>query len=132
MNTDQSPPPVLLWAIVSMMGHQQIAGMLDEYQIGGQSFIRVTVPETSKQPSFTRLLTSNAVYSIDFCDEQTARWKAENLDAAPIASWDANQMIRQNLERTGQVIIKRSLLPETAQDTSTPSSSQSGEEDDDF
>ena len=33
------------WAIVEIFGHQRIAGFLSEQTIGGQSFVRVDVPD---------------------------------------------------------------------------------------
>lgn len=36
------------WAIVEVMGHVTMAGRVTERAIGGQSFIRIDVPESGK------------------------------------------------------------------------------------
>ncbi len=100
------------YAIVSMMGHQQLAGLVDEYTIGGCSFLRITIPETTRQPSWSRLFKDNAVYSIDPCTEEVAKWKAESLNVAPMTIWDANGMLQKELEKNGKVVVRKSDLPE--------------------
>lgn len=100
------------WAIVSLMGHQQLAGFLDEYTMGGCSFLRLTVPETPKQPQWTRLFKDNSIYAIDPCTEAVAKWKAERLDIAPIAVWDATDMLKKELEKSGKVIVSKDQLPD--------------------
>lgn len=100
------------WAIVSLMGHQQLAGFLDEYTMGGCNFLRLTVPETPKQPQWTRLFKDNSIYSIDPCTEAVAKWKAERLNVAPVTVWDANDMLKKELENAGKVIISKDQLPE--------------------
>jgi hypothetical protein len=37
------------WCIVELFGHTKIAGKVSEAQIGGQSFIRVDVPQIEHQ-----------------------------------------------------------------------------------
>lgn len=100
------------WAIVSLMGHQQLAGFLDEYTMGGCNFLSLTVPETPKQPQWTRLFKDNSIYSIDPCTEEVAKWKAEQLEVAPITVWDASKMLKKELESSGKVIISKDQLPE--------------------
>jgi G3E family GTPase len=100
------------WAIVSLMGHQQLAGHLDEFVMGGCSFLRLTVPETAKQPAWTRLFKDNSIYSIDPCTEPVARYKAETLNIAPMTVWDANSMLEKQLEKANKVVVNKADLPE--------------------
>nr|WP_293837748.1 hypothetical protein [uncultured Arsenicibacter sp.] len=101
MNQSQNAnSPVMLWAIVELMGHQQISGQVSEYQLGG-NFLRIDVPETSRQGPFTRLVNpSTAVYAINPVTEQVARMKAEQLQAKPIDSWDIQLMQQKLLAQT--------------------------------
>jgi hypothetical protein len=100
------------WAIVSLMGHQQLAGHLDEYTMGGCSFLRLTIPETSRQPTWTRLFKDNSIYSIDPCTESVARYKAETLNIAPMTVWDANSMLEKQLSKEGKIVVSINSLPE--------------------
>lgn len=81
VNTDQT----IQWAIVELMGHQQIAG---RYQEAAGGLHRVDVPETDGGPDafrFTRLYSPAAIYSITFVDEQSARLAAKMLAPRPIS-----------------------------------------------
>jgi hypothetical protein len=42
------------WCIIGLFGHQKLAGLVTEKNIGGAAFLQVDVPETKHSPSFTR------------------------------------------------------------------------------
>jgi hypothetical protein len=73
------------WCIVELFGHQRIAGMVTEAQVGGCSFIRVDVPETRSQPAFTRFFGQGAIYSITPVSEEVARAAGEYLRERPVS-----------------------------------------------
>jgi len=75
------------WAIVELMGHQQIAGRASEATIAGGSFLRVDVPETEGAKTFTRFYGAGALYSITPVAEEIARSAAERLHCRPITVW---------------------------------------------
>lgn len=52
------------WAIVELFGHQVIAGRVTDQALGGETFIRVDVPQTQEKPAYTRLFGKGAIYSI--------------------------------------------------------------------
>lgn len=85
-------PALKLFAIVELFGHQKMAGTVTEQNIGGASFVRVDVPETEKQPAFTRLLNPSAIYAINPVTEDVMRLKVSQLHQAPIESWDITRM----------------------------------------
>lgn len=90
MNQTTTTP--ILWAIVELMGHQQIAGAVSEQQLGG-NFLRIDVPETTQQGAFSRLVNPNtAVYAINPVTEDVARLKAEQLQVKPLEPWDIQTM----------------------------------------
>lgn len=84
-----------LWCLVELFGHQKIAGRCTEQNIAGTNMLRVDVPETSKNPSFTRLFGSAAIYAINPIDEVSARAIAERLEVAPIIAWQADEAIQK-------------------------------------
>lgn len=84
------------WAIVELMGHQQIAGRVTEQSIGGAAFIRVDVPEQPPRakrqqwdsdepaiPAYTRLLSGGSIYAINPCTEDVAKLAADRMRTRP-------------------------------------------------
>lgn len=100
------------WAIVSLMGHQTLAGYVEEVSIGSSSFMRITIPETGTQPKWQKLFTDKAVYSIDIVDEQTATERASQINSAPVQPWSAISMVKKQLEGNGQLIVRKEDLPD--------------------
>lgn len=83
---------IKLFAIVELFGHQKMAGVVTEQQLGGASFVRVDVPETESSPAFTRLLNPSAIYAINPVSEDVMKLKVESLNAKPIEAWDFRKM----------------------------------------
>jgi len=87
-----------LWCVVELFGHSKIAGRCTEQNIAGTNMLRVDVPETESQPSFTRLLGSAAIYAINPVDEGTARHYAQKLSIKPIESWDISEFMKKHAQ----------------------------------
>lgn len=106
MNEQQAPQPTQQqWAIVELFGHSRIAGAVSEQSFGGSTFVRIDVPElhttsrefdrTSEQwvdkprsiQQHTRSFGSGAIYSINWCDEPTARAAAAAIRHEPISTY---------------------------------------------
>lgn len=85
-----------LWCIVELFGHQKIAGRCTEQNIAGTNMLRVDVPATKSQPSFTRLFGSAAIYAINPVDEETAKHYAEKLEVKPIESWNISEILKKH------------------------------------
>lgn len=73
--------------IVELFGHQRIAGKVSEESVGGQSFVRVDVPEIEGQQSFTKLYGANAVYAITPVSEETMLRAVKAFQAVPIEAY---------------------------------------------
>lgn len=87
------------WAIVELFGHQKLAGLVTEAQVGGCSFVRVDVPESGGDGfKFTRLLGNGAIYAINFVSEEIARAMATRIDAAPVYSYELPQLAHKSGE----------------------------------
>ncbi len=76
--------------IVELFGHQIIAGLVTEQQIGGQSFVRVDVPATDERPAFTKFYGSGAIYAITPTDEATCMAAVKGLQVKPIQEYKLN------------------------------------------
>lgn len=92
------------WAVVELMGHQQIAGRVTEQSIGGAAFIRVDVPEQPARPkreqwdsdqpiipAYTRFLSGGSIYAINPCTEDVAKLAAERMRTRPPLPFGMNQ-----------------------------------------
>lgn len=84
------------WCLVELFGHTKIAGKCTEQNIAGTNMLRVDVPATSTQPSFTRFFGSTAIYSLNPIDEKTAQFYANKLNIAPIIVWEISEFIKAN------------------------------------
>lgn len=77
------------WAIVEVMGHRRFAGLVGEKVIGGQSFVRIDVPECgSEKPAFTKLFGPSSIYCISPVSEQLARVAAARSYVPPVSEYD--------------------------------------------
>jgi hypothetical protein len=83
------------WCIVELFGHNKISGLCTEENIAGTNMLRVDVPETKKQPAFTKYYGSSAIYAINPVDEQTARIASENIGAGQVQEWNAETFIEK-------------------------------------
>ena len=81
-----------LFAIVDLFGHQRIAGKVTEHNMGSSTFIRIDVPETRLQPSFTRFVNPSAVYAINPVTEEVMKEMAASIQNKPIEAWDIQKM----------------------------------------
>lgn len=84
------------WALVELFGHTRIAGRVSEQTIAGGALIRVDIPETKANPSFTRFFGISAIYSINPVTEEVARHMAESIAVKPIDSWDIREYISKS------------------------------------
>lgn len=97
--------PADQFAIVELFGHARIAGRISEQTIGGQSFVRVDVPEVEyvepdlhgtngKIAAHTRSFGAGAIYSINWCDEAAARLAAQAIKHRPINPYSLGDALR--------------------------------------
>ncbi len=81
------------WAVLELFGHQRLAGLVTEVQLGGASFVRVDVPE-GKKVKLTKMYNPSAIYSITPVTEETARMVAKSVSGEPVTRWDVAEMVR--------------------------------------
>lgn len=84
------------WAIVELFGHNKIAGKCSEQNIAGANMLRIDVPETERNPAFTRLFGHSAIYSINPVTEEVAKHWAKMLKSAPLDIWDVREFMEKN------------------------------------
>ena len=85
------------WALVEIFGHQEIAGFVSSETVGGQAFVRVDVPETSKQAAWSKLYGAGAIYAITPMAEDLVRLRADRIQSAPLTAWDLPEEWRDKI-----------------------------------
>ena len=86
-----------LFCMVELFGHNKIAGKCTEQNIAGTNMLRVDVPETTKQPAFTKFYNGTAIYAINPITEEVANDIANKLSNAPITVYEVRNMIERNV-----------------------------------
>jgi hypothetical protein len=81
------------FALVELFGHQRMAGKVSEQTIGASTFIRIDVPETKKQPAFTRILNPSAIYAINPITKEVMISLAEGFKSTPVLEWDIRDVV---------------------------------------
>lgn len=86
-----------LYCMVELFGHNKIAGRCTEQNIAGVNMLRVDVPETDKQPAFTKFYNGTAIYAINPITEEVAKDIANKLSNSPITVYEVRNMIERNV-----------------------------------
>ena len=84
------------WGIVDLFGHTRIAGLISEQAIGGETFIRVDVP--NGEGFHTRLFGKGAIYSMSLTDEAIAREMARRSGVKPVSRYEVKNLIEDQRE----------------------------------
>lgn len=109
MEAEQQEQQPSLWAIVELFGHQRIAGRISEQNFGGAHLVRVDVPEITATgyryeageriatrrliERHTRSFGASAIYSVNWCDEGTARIAAASIEHEPLAAYSVKSAL---------------------------------------
>lgn len=92
-------------AIIELFGHTKMAGHVTSIAVGSSAFLRVEVPATRLQKSFTRLINPSAVYAINPCTEEIMKAMADTFNFTPLTKWDLPDSLK-NQERSGVAQIE--------------------------
>lgn len=71
------------WALLEIMGHDRIAGLVATKAIGTAAIVEVRVPATTKYPAFRKLFAPAAIFSMTPVSENVAREMAERFGSRP-------------------------------------------------
>lgn len=91
--TEQTNTKFEHWALVELMGHQRIAGLVSEANLAGRGFIRVDVPDAKGEIKYSRYYSPEAVYCISPTDKQIAIGIAVKCNARPVSIYDLQRLI---------------------------------------
>ena len=80
------------WGVLELFGHLKLAGRISEQSVGGDSLIRIDVPEVNRNGTalhpYTRYFGAKAVYSLSPTSEQIARAVAAAIQAEPVKPYE--------------------------------------------
>ena len=76
------------WAILELMGHRRLAGLVSEETIGSASFIRIDVPDGKGDFSATQFYNPAAVYCITPTTKEMAEQVAARNQPQPVSRWE--------------------------------------------
>jgi len=71
------------WAVIELMGHQTIAGYVQEASMFGGTMCRVDVPGVGDKKAWTKYLGLHAIYALTPTDPFTAREAVKELGIRP-------------------------------------------------
>ena len=89
------------WAILELMGHRRLAGMVQEAELGGASFLRIDIPDGDK--FITQFYSPQAVYCITPTTERVAREVAKASNTVPVSKWDVPQLYKAKITERADV-----------------------------
>lgn len=115
MTTDaqQQPEKPVMYAVIELFGHARVAGAVSEQTFGGDSFVRVDVPEIAVEEidydsrdaegrytrrrrviqAHTRSFGAKAIYGINWCDEASAVQAARDIADEPLKPYSAKAAV---------------------------------------
>ena len=73
------------YAIIELMGHKVVAGLVSKSEMLGKPMLRVDVPATSAYGEFTQFYGESAIYCVTFVSEDVARLTAEQTKVNPVS-----------------------------------------------
>lgn len=76
------------WAILELMGHRRLGGMVTETQIAGAGFLRIDIPAEEGALPITQFCAPTSVYAITPVTEAMARAVAKRNTPQPVSRWE--------------------------------------------
>lgn len=73
------------WAVVELMGHKTVAGLVSKTEMLGKALLRIDVPATERFPAFTQLYGEAAIYCVTFASEEVACRVADAVQVNPVS-----------------------------------------------
>jgi len=100
MSNPNTNEEVKSWAIVELMGHKVVAGLIQKSEMLGKPLLRVDVPATSVFPEFTQFYGEAAIYCVTFVSEEVACLTAEHVKTNPVSIYVPELITKEQYEET--------------------------------
>ncbi len=77
------------WAILELMGHRRMAGLVGEAKVGGATVLRIDVPGEGDELAGTQFYNPSALYCLTPTTEDVARILARRWGpSTPVQPWE--------------------------------------------
>lgn len=77
------------WAILELMGHRRLGGMVEETTLAGAGVLRIDIPAAEEGKTYaTQYYPPSSVYCLTPCSEEAAKAAARLNRPAPVAQWE--------------------------------------------
>lgn len=77
------------WAILELMGHRRLGGLVSDVEMFGARVLRIDVPHATAPGKFsTQFYTPASLYCLTPTTEELARAVAAANQPAPVSRWD--------------------------------------------
>ncbi len=80
------------WAIVELMGHRRMGGLVSEAVQYGATMLRLDVPGEDGAVEATQFYGGGAIYCVTPCAEDVARALAKNAKPTPVQRWELPEL----------------------------------------
>lgn len=109
------------WAIVELMGHKVVSGLVTKSEMLGKPMLRVDVPATSTYPAYTQFYGESSVYCVTFVSKEVAELTAEQSKVNPVSVYVPDLISRERHDEIvdgyrSQIESLRRGLPSPKQD----------------
>lgn len=75
------------WAVVELLGHRKLAGLVSEQVVAGKALLRLDV-YTENQPVVTQFYNPDSLYCLTPADEALCRKLSERYRPAPVHRYE--------------------------------------------
>lgn len=77
------------WAILGLMGHRRLGGIVEETTLAGAGVLRIDIPAAEEGKTYaTQYYPPSSVYCLTPCSEEAAKAAARLNRPAPVAQWE--------------------------------------------
>jgi hypothetical protein len=94
MDQEQNRQPKTFYAMIELMGHSTVAGLVTETQLAGAGFLQVDILDQDGNTRFQRFIAPQAVYGINPVDKEIAIELCQRGDYSRISAYDVPQIRR--------------------------------------
>jgi hypothetical protein len=86
------------WAILELLGHRRLGGLVKTTSLGGAPTFRIDIPGDDGESTSTQYYAASALYALTPVTEEVARLVAKRNRPEPVRYWEMPQLSRPSTE----------------------------------